>query len=354
MDSNHQARRRYWTHWGPFLRELGHRDRYLAGTSISTRIALLTAFAERVRRGDYGRGRRVKADSVRLAIRAIGKTCELVGLPNPTYREPNRYLLPLARQLEAFQRDDPVSQPQLAVPVTVPHHIYDVYSTSKSAKLRAIGDLALIAFFFLLRVGEYTFRHAKLRTRTQQFRVGDARFYSDGKIIPNRSPLPALLAADRARLKIDNQKNGARGQVVAHEAIPADPRCCVKALARRVHGIFQAGGTDDTILAAYPGDRPDELGFVTSPDMLRAVRWSVKDLDLAQQGIYPAMVGSHSLRAGGATTMFLDGKDRDTIRKYGRWSSDTFLMYIHEQIDAFSTGVAAGMAQIRSFVNLGG
>ena len=42
--------------------------------------------------------------------------------------------------------------------------------------------------------------------------------------------------------------------------------------------------------------------------------------------------------------MHLNGVSRDTIRKMGRWSSDTFLMYIHEQISAFSTGVSKKMA----------
>jgi hypothetical protein len=33
--------------------------------------------------------------------------------------------------------------------------------------------------------------------------------------------------------------------------------------------------------------------------------------------------------------------DHDKIRKQGRWSSDTFLMHIHEQISAFSAGQSA-------------
>jgi hypothetical protein len=46
-------------------------------------------------------------------------------------------------------------------------------------------------------------------------------------------------------------------------------------------------------------------------------------------GFTAAFVSSHSLRAGGAMAMKLNGEDRDTIRKQqGRWlgSSDTFLV----------------------------
>jgi hypothetical protein len=43
--------------------------------------------------------------------------------------------------------------------------------------------------------------------------------------------------------------------------------------------------------------------------------------------------------------MHLNNIDRDKIRKQGPWSSDTFLMFIHEQISTFSTGLAMKMSQ---------
>ena len=117
-------RKKYWRHWRQLLGEFEFNDPHLLHTSIPVRIALLAAFCERVRRGEYGKGRQVRVGTVQLALRAVGKTCEMEGLPNPTYREPNRYLLPLSRQLEAYRRHDPVSQPQLAVPVSVPQHMF--------------------------------------------------------------------------------------------------------------------------------------------------------------------------------------------------------------------------------------
>ena len=41
--------------------------------------------------------------------------------------------------------------------------------------------------------------------------------------------------------------------------------------------------------------------------------------------------------------MHLNEVKHDTIHKMGRWSSDTFLMYIHEQISAFSHGLSKKM-----------
>jgi hypothetical protein len=53
-------------------------------------------------------------------------------------------------------------------------------------------------------------------------------------------------------------------------------------------------------------------------------------------------------------TMQLNGEDGDTIRKQGCWSSDTFLMCIHETIAAFSTGISKCMSCHIPFINLKG
>ena len=75
-------------------------------------------------------------------------------------------------------------------------------------------------------------------------------------------------------------------------------------------------------------------------------------LNLNKQGLLPKHVGSHSLRAGGAMTMHLNKVDHNTIKKMGRWSSDTSLMYIHEQIAAFSSGISTQMSNPIVFQNI--
>ena len=75
---------------------------------------------------------------------------------------------------------------------------------------------------------------------------------------------------------------------------------------------------------------------VTAAQMNKAVKQTVKDLNLEVNGLRQPHVRSHSLRAEGAMAMHLNGIDPNTIKKMGRWSSDTFLIYTHEQIAAFS------------------
>jgi hypothetical protein len=65
------------------------------------------------------------------------------------------------------------------------------------------------------------------------------------------------------------------------------------------------------------------------------IKTAVCALKLDEKGFPPESVSSHSLLVVGAMAMHLNNIDRDKIRKQGRWSLDTFLMYIHEQISAF-------------------
>ena len=67
-----------------------------------------------------------------------------------------KYPKAISQLLEGFRRDDPPTQPKLAVPLAVPLYLLEA-ARSRGEREKAIADLALIAFYFLLRVGEYTY-----------------------------------------------------------------------------------------------------------------------------------------------------------------------------------------------------
>ena len=115
----------------------------------------------------------------------------------------------------------------MAVPLEIPEAALHLAYLSCDAKHKnALGDLIIIAFFFLLlRSGEYTKprkvkRNGKMvtATRTEQFLVKDIGFWKDGKILPRRSSLEDLLTATAVTMKISNQKNGRTGQTLHHES----------------------------------------------------------------------------------------------------------------------------------------
>jgi hypothetical protein len=236
----------------------------------------------------------------------------------------------------------------LALPVaTVAYAAAAATCADASPKAKAVGDLIAIAFFYLLRVGEYTFPQRNRRTRTQQFRAQDVRFWIAGQLLPPTASLTLLLQADSATLTIDNQKNGNRGETIHHEANPEATFCPVKSLARRVHFIRQRAMPASTPLS-YIG--PND--HVLASDIVAAVRHATAATGLLAQGYTTARVGSHSLRASGAMALKLNNVDTDRIKKIGRWSGNTFLTYIHAQIGALNAGISGRMSTRISFHNV--
>jgi hypothetical protein len=255
-----------------------------------------------------------------------------------------------------MRRDDPPSVPQLAIPITIPNMVYDAGISNADPHVQTVGCLTLIAFYYLLRVGEYTqprfvYRAGeKVRaTRTKQFVIGNIGFFCNNKLVPRTAPLNVLLSCTAATLKITNQKNGRMGDTIHQEANKKE-QCPVRALAYRVHHVLSNGGTDTTLLCAYW--KEDNWRCIQSSEIIHAVRTAAKMLKLEQQGIDPDLIGAHSLRAGGAMALRLHGCDDTTIMKMGRWTSLTFLQYIHTQIAHLSKDISTKMSMPLPFLNI--
>ena len=349
---------KYWGHWAKYASICGT-DPFLKNVPAIERDIVLTAFAARVRSGIYGRGSQIKISGVTDALASISKTIQLAGEPSPLYRAENTYHLPLQRLVEGFRREDPPSVPQLAVPITVPNMCYSTSMLPDALQSqRAAGQLTLIAFYYLLRVGEYTNPRYVLRnnrrersTRTKQFSVGNVGFFKDGKVLPRTSSLAELLTSDAATLKISNQKNGRMGETIHQRAIHLDA-CPIKALAHRIHHILSNGGNTDSLICTYYADKNEEPHHISSKDIISLLRAAAKTLRLEKQAIDPDLIGAHSLRSGGAMALKLHGYDDTTIRKMGRWTSDTFLQYIHNQIAHLSKDISKNMSMALPFLNI--
>jgi len=272
--------------------------------------------------------------------------------PSPVVTAQGKYTKKISQLLESYRREDPPSKPKLAVPLSVPNYLVLAGLQSTDPKRKAVGNLATIAFHYLLRSGEYTFVNPKQRRRTKQFRVCDVIFWKGNEILPHSLPLETLLRdATEGTLNISNQKNGKRAQTI-HQEVTGTPPCPVHALIRQVKHILNHTSDTSTIISTffspkYPQGRALRVGCIT-----RALQKAVTHLRLDKQGIRPSDVSSHSLRAGGATAMHLNNIPDSTIQKMGRWSSDTFLIYIHEQIAAFSKGVSKQMGLKVNFKNI--
>ena len=345
----------YWAHWCDYTGRC-HTTPNLEGESDLNKAIILTGYAAWVRSGALGNGHEVKVQSVNNALAAVATTLELGGEQSPTYKAPGEFLTPIKRCLEGFRRDDDPAIPQLAVPISLCNHIQKNSKLTTYDTVTATADLITIAFYYLLRVGEYTSPKKvrvngvwKRATRTRQFRVGDVGFFKNHKLLPRRSPLNILLTADSATLKISNQKNGRMGQTIHHES--TGDNGAVAALARRTHHILAHGGSEDMLICAVSVN--GAWSSVTSSNIRKTLRQGASQMKLHLQGIDPDLIGCHSLRAGGAMALKLQGESDTTIQKMGRWSSSTWLQYIHNQIAHISKGLANKMSEELPFLNIG-
>ena len=148
---------------------------------------------------------------------------------------------------------------------------------------------------------------------------------------------------------MENQKNGYRGCTLHHDASGEQLLCPVKALARL---LFQMRGLpDDTPLGSFQAD--NKTRQVTATNMRNLLRQSAAAHGLEACGFDLARVGTHSLRSGGAMALRLAGHDDATIKKLGRWSSNTYLIYIQTQVAQLAQGVSAAMARRLRFHDVG-
>jgi len=261
---------------------------------------------------------------------------------------------------DGWRKEDPPTKKMLPVEADVPEFLATLGRGPAATELdRAVGDMAIIAFYYLLRIGEYTIKGKRNETKqTVQFKMEDITFFrknSQGKLrcLPRDAPEHLIMSADGATLKLDNQKNGWKGVCVYQESNGEPYNCPVRALGRRYRHLRQHGATAKTFLSAYWAE-----GFkydVTAEDMSVAVKQAATALAYPTvKGIPVERINTHSLRSGGANALALSGYTDTQIQKMGRWRGATFKEYIREELACYAAGMSTDMKRKFNFVNIAG
>ena len=183
----------------------------------------------------------------------------------------------------------------MPIEADVPELLFDMgYGPNRTVLGQTVGDLTLIAFYYLLRVGEYTVKGSRNESkRTVQFKLEDITFFDRNewgqlRCLPRDAPFATLLQAEGATLKLDNQKNGWKGVCVYQKHNGDACRCPVRALARRVIHLRtnRASASGKEYLSAYwtKGKRCDAM----ADDISRHLKLVVGILN------YPPRKASHS------------------------------------------------------------
>jgi hypothetical protein len=265
--------------------------------------------------------------------------------------------------LEGYAKADPPTRKMLPVEADVPELLVTLgYGKEGTTQTQTIGDLALIAFYYLLRIGEYTVKGRRKGTsqkkQTVQFKLEDVKFFKKNKrgtlvCLPDDAPEALIRTADSATLKLDNQKNGWKGVCVHQEANGEPFNCPVKALARRVLHLRDHSSDRKTFLSTFyhKGSRFDICG----EDVSKSLKLAATILQYpSTRGIPIDRIDTHSLRSGGANALALSGYSDTQIQKMGRWKGATFKEYIREELACYSAGMTTNMKRNFKFVNISG
>ena len=197
--------------------------------------------------------------------------------------------------------------------------------------------MIILAFFFLLRPGEYTASPSD----TQPFALHHVQLIIGARRLCLRQcPDRELLCATFGTLTFDRQKNGVRGEVIGL-ARSGDPYLCpVLTLARRVNHLRAHNAPPSTPLSmVYHNHRWQPI---KPADITHTIRHHVHVIG-PSLGFLPSDVSVRCLRAAGANALLTAKVDPCIITMIGRWRSDQMLRYLHVQNANLMSSYAADM-----------
>jgi len=250
-----------------------------------------------------------------------------VGASDPRLNTASQTDFRIKRMLAAWKKQDPPSTRVKPVPISVIRRIAFVaqHLPPNSNLLLALADMIIIAFFFLLRPGEYTDTPVTDTTpftfQDVQLSVGDRRL--DLRLASEEE---LLNTSTSVSLTFTTQKNGIPNEVI-RLGRTGDPFLCpVLAIARRIIHLRRANAPPTTPLSrVFDGTH---ILHVTPARITATLRDAIKFIGF-DLGFLPHEVSARSLRAGGATALLCAKVDPDIIQLLGRWRSDEMLRYLH-------------------------
>ncbi|KAI2502175.1 hypothetical protein MHU86_12311 [Fragilaria crotonensis] len=304
-------------------------------------VPVLLLFAQQYRTGRISPSDRpVRSRTVEDAVRQVAQAFTRVGANDPRLNSFGDLDFRLRALLQAWKRADPPPTRVKPVPLSLVRQAHTLSSAAPpDSGLAAAGDCLLLAYYFLLRPGEYS-GHPRT-TEDDLFRLQDVGvMIGHRRLAPLTCPIPDLLATTFVSLTFTSQKNGVRGETIGHGRSGHPTLCPVHALVGRLLQLRRAGAVPTTPINAFrhPGA---EWQFVLAADitaLLRRAAPFVPQADLDARDF-----SARCTRAGGAMALLCGGIGSDRIRLIGRWRSDEVYRYLHVQAQPVMAGAAAAM-----------
>ena len=269
-----------------------------------------------------------------------------MGRPDPRVSQYNNKLdFRLGRQHSGWKKGDPPPTRVRPVPITLVTFLLDLAHSPgpTSAAELAYADMICLAFFFLLRPGEYT----GTTNDDAAFTLSDVRLHlGRRRLCLATAPLHEIQAATWVSLYFTTQKNQRKGDSIALGRTHHRLCCPVQSVIRMVlrHQKYFAALDKpldlSTKLATYYSGT-NQRRAIRTEDVTRQLRAAAAACQ-PSTGIAPADISARSLRAGGAMALLVGKVDSDTMKLLGRWHSEGMMRHLHQD----SIGVMQRLLQL--------
>jgi len=273
-------------------------------------------------------------------MRAVGQRFASMGTKDIRKNISGGIDIRIQRQLKSYKKDDSPPSRVEPVPITIILYIlHRAYGSKRVADSQAVADVITIAFFFLLRPGEYT----GTTTDDAAFSLADVTlFLQDKELDPMTAPLQDIEAATAVKLTFTTQKNGTRNESILHGRSD-DALCCpTKAVIQRNLHHRHHNSKSTTSLASYYNPRRNWLVAVKAKDVTGVLRHAAA-ANRSVTGINPKDISARSLRAGGAMALLCGDVDHNLIQMLGCWHSDAMMRCLHLEAQPIMSKFAAKM-----------
>ena len=151
----------------------------------------------------------MQSGSVSQALMAVGTKIILAHGNNPLkVFVSNKLAAWLKQMLDIWEKEDPSTRKKLSVEMDVPEFLAGAAQhKDTTGQMKAVGDLLLIEYYYLLCVGEYTKKGFRNESKqTKQFKLDDVTCFNKDKEeklhpLTREAPSKDILMAKRATLK---------------------------------------------------------------------------------------------------------------------------------------------------------
>ena len=170
-----QKERAYFDKWESFCSQTGIKDKFLSDVSKGEKIELLCAFAAAIRRNLFGKTKKkvLLAGSVKDTLRHVRQVFRSNGLDDPGADDSDRTALRITRILSSYEKADPNTSNQSALPLIFFEHMR---LNDKTRKSKHLGLLAGGALFFGIRSCEYLKPKNANKKQTRLLRIKNFQF----------------------------------------------------------------------------------------------------------------------------------------------------------------------------------